>query len=229
MKILTMMMVLGLAVGVATASTVEVWIQDRGYVEGASSNMYYVVASCEPTGNGGIAVVDVPITADYTSLINKIPLVASAPDGFELTRSANGVSPLNGSQNTIDASSTMFYGIGQEVVDITMTGESGYVGLPIAPAQCGQALPSTVGVHTLTKPAGASWNYGIALATGMYGSTLPSIDTNFSVSFYVFNNTTTPPGTAGGLTHKATTVIIPEPVTICLLVMGGLALVRRRR
>jgi hypothetical protein len=228
MKMLTMMMALGLVVGVATASTTEYWIQDN-----PDTNEWYLVASVSPSDNGGLAMFVVSLDSNWATILLRAPQARPTMGGMTFGRSANNTSPIQAAHQPLDNSQVMFYGFGQKVVDMTLAGAK-YTGLPNTPTQTGQALGTTVNGWELVKPAAASYDYGIILAIGTYTTTCPGVDTSQGKVMTVWTNSGPDQGayTASRQTHDSTPVylgIVPEPTTIGFLVIGALALIRRKR
>ena len=217
MKMLTVTVVLSLLAGVAAAGTVEYWVQGDG------SN-FYVIVSVSPSDNAGLAIYEFDLTETIDSTLNKAPK-NDEDVGFILFRSAKNATPLAAGQDVVPASTTsqLLYGVGQKVNDYSSYGGSVWKGHPNPPSEVG----ITLGEDGWIKPAGASYTYAIVLHTGTYSGASPEIDDNATIAWSLFDNTTS--GDTSDPTTKTNLGFVPEPATIALIVMGALALLRRKR
>ena len=215
MKMLTVTMVLSLLAGVAGAGTMEFWVQGDG-------TNFYTIVSLDPSDNGGLAIFTFNLNKTVPTITNVSPK-NNALAGFIEFRSAKNTQPIEAGQDTAisKTGSTLIYGVGQKVCDFTSVGGGNWKGHPSPPEEVG----ITLGQDGWIKPAGASYDYACVIATGTYTGAGPTMVTG-SNSWALFDNTTSNSCSVPTATNLG---FVPEPTTIGLIVMGALALLRRKR
>jgi len=167
---------------------------------------WQVFASASIGDNYGIAAFAIDMTGTAT-IVNEAPM-ATLYDGtdlydvgFQLVRSTADENPISGSIDTTTSGILIAYGIGQTAGDLLadLGGGSGW-------SYSGAKVNETYGVPVL-------------LASGVYTGDAPEIDfTSLDTAANVFISDTS----------TQTEPAIPEPMTLGLVLLGGLGVLRRR-
>ncbi len=185
------------------------------FLDEAGPNTFNLYAASSLGDNGGIAFYGVPLLGDITTLDHKSPvagaLFAGPPFfsqvGFNLLRSADNVTSLIASQDTINASSILVYGFGQSAGSLaSIPGVTGFV------------------------PGAEQVAYGtpLLIASGTYNGIAPSFNTQ---SVDLVSNVFVGIGSRQVVPAGITTAVVPEASTIVMLslVAGVMAVVAVRR
>ena len=254
-KLLAVMMVVAM-VSAANAATVYVWSECYG--DGTFDVIASVSpADNGGLAISNVPLV-CPDTGELCDLSNEYPAAGSiknvAPqtrflmgtmnfpvNGFVLFRSGTGTlpdNPVGAAQDTIaSAGAAMVYGIGQGIVDIDPGSVSGnfHEGHPLVPPNnVGIPLDGTTAdglgvVHLRPADLPAGHQYGIVMGQGVApgdcasGCCCPDFEEGGSM--VVFDDDS---GTEVVEADIVNLGCIPEPATLALLALGGLALLRRR-
>ena len=198
-KLLTLLMVFALA-GAASAATVEMWVEGSG--------PYDVVARLEKgslSDNAGLALLNVTLSGAGT-ITNQLPMiqVGTFPAaGFTMFRSGTGTNPANP------------VGAAQNSIGDPGIGTLNVYGLGLG----------TVDMATVV--GGATYTPSQVIEREMVVASCTALPTITDVTAVVYTVLDVPEGPAD--TYLADYVIVPEPATLGLLALGGLALIRRRK
>jgi hypothetical protein len=185
------------------------------YVDEAGANTFNLYASSSLGDNAGIAFYGVPLLGDITSLNHNSPvagaLFAGPPFfsqvGFNLLRSADNVTSLVASQDTINASSILVYGFGQTAGSLaSIPGVTGFV-------------PGAEQV---------AYSAPLLIASGTYNGVAPSFNTN---SVDLVSNVFVSLSSRQVVPANISTAVVPEASTIVMMSIVGLGVlcVARRR
>jgi len=204
-KLAIMALIVGFAgVTMAGAAVVNYDLQ----IDPTGPGTWQVLASASLGDNYGIAGFGIAMTGVDT-IVNESPMATlfDGTDlydvGFKLVRSAADVNPVSGSIDTTTTGVLVAYGVGQTAGDLLADlGETGWMYI-------GAKVNEVYGAPVL-------------LASGTYSGDAPEID--FQALDTAVNVFTSDTGTA---TEAAT--VVPEPMTLGLVLLGGLGVLRRRR
>lgn len=225
-RAIVILALLGLASGVANAAIVATVTLTYG------SGVFDVTIGVDPNaGYEGLAIVKVPLK-DYTTVLNQIPLLdcekeagppgptgnESALYGFHQVRSADDVSPVAAAQDTVNGVG-IWYGVGQVAGD--MTYDDYY-------------NPTDFALRWNVR--NADFGAPVLVANGTYTGATPDFDDGdeFGVRLTVFNTTAGYGESNTDVTEldqdtEIELIVIPEPATLGLLTIGGIAVLLRRR
>lgn len=179
---------------------------------------FQITADVSSGDNAGLATYGLEVVG-FSTMSHLGPIVdgLSGPTytpwkkGFTMFRSADNSSPLGAGQDTITEGAVMAYGFGQTAGDLTPP--AGWSVGP-TPIQVQPVYDATLVLATGTFPVGVNPSWGQA-ATGVLFAEVGSKATI---------------GAGQGVLVDLQTVIVPEPATMSMLALGGLAaLIRRRR
>ena len=210
MKKLLVLMCLLAFVATANAATVKVYMVNPDgsptytvYARMASDGEYAGDADAY-SDNSGIAIAEVEITGATLTNVQCLLPKATGIGGFTLLRSGSA-NPIGGAQDAIASAGTLskllVFGLGKGDVDLS-----------------DQLTGAGTQVIDTRMPIGS---FEVSSGTPAIG------DADISVF-----NTGMPagPDVQGPVdTYEANVVVIPEPATMALLSLGGLALLRRRK
>ncbi|NQU75795.1 MAG: PEP-CTERM sorting domain-containing protein [Planctomycetes bacterium] len=174
---------------------------------------FQITADVSQGDNAGLATYGMDVVG-FSTMSNLGPMVDGFADGFlpctkgfNLFRSADNVSPLGAGQDTITPGAVLVYGFGQAAGDISPPG-GWAVGPPHTEVQ--SVYDATLVLASGTFPVGVNPSWGQSAAAVVFAQ--EGLQDTM------------------GVTAELVTVIIPEPATMSMLALGGLAaLIRRRR
>jgi len=208
------------------APLAQFWIQADPF-----AYEFMLLCSVSQGDNFGLAGYNVPLDPDPTSYVDTAPMgrVGLNPfHGFIVANDWQGANPTDDAfsgQNSLYPA-TLIRGIGQGIVDITDPGAIEYVGHPNPPTEVGIQLSNNI--WGIVDQSAAQHDYAIVLAQGAYTSTLPSINFSTGGGANVFEDNIGTSAIAAEL-EILPTIRVPEPCTLLLFTLGGLALRFKRQ
>ena len=183
----------------AQAATVTLDLQADA---GGTFDLY---ASSSQGDNFGIAYY-------YIDLVNILTATHQSPVGNDVAM--GGMAGFSGGRSDLTGDGALF------AYQDTNSGN--------APDSLIYSIGQTVGTRALTDATGVPWAAPVLLASGTYDTQGPApwFGQEVLVTVFAFEWTG---GDIPGLIEQADVVLIPEPATLGLMVIGGLAMLRDRR